>query len=102
MSSPPFTGPLAKAACKWVVRSARATVEEVPAAASSSLGHAARCSVHNAERDFHRMARRTGLMLPVQISSVMLDEEIDVIKLSSWGRFFGSESLAHDVWTAAS
>ena len=41
------------------------------------------------------MAQRTGLMLPVDISSVMLDEAVDVIKLSSWGRFFLGRNLWH-------
>ena len=89
----------AKASCTSVVRSARAVVEELPAAAESSVGLAARCRDTNAETDFHKLAKACGLLLPVEMSHVSLldGEKVGVLFLSSWAKCLLNLNLWHTV-----
>ena len=86
---------VAKAPCSSAVRSARAVIEEVPAAASSSVQQLARCALDHAERDVQAMSQRCNLTIPLPISEVLghKDEPIPFIKASEWCNFFMNMNL---------
>ena len=86
---------ISKVPCSSAVRSARAVIEEVPEAASSSVINLARCSVNHSERDVHKMTSRCGLTLPLHISELIAyaDEKIPVVMLSEWCKSLLSKNL---------
>ena len=72
-------------------------VEEVPAAAHSSIGRVAAISESHAERDMHRVASACGVTLPVEMSHIAAaeGERIPFFSISSWFRFLLRFNLWH-------
>ena len=87
----------AKAPCSSAVRAARAVTEEVPVASMTSIGALARCSLGNAERDVHKLAKDYKLTLPIPLTTVRISKmvEIPVLLLSSWLAYIMSMNLWH-------
>ena len=84
----------AEAPCVSAVRAARAVIEEVPAAASSSISLMAACSESQSERDTHRMTRNIGLTLPLKFIQAAVGKAlVPVILLSEWLRFLMGNNL---------
>ena len=85
----------AEASCSSAVESARAVVEEMPAAATASVRRVAKCSVRDAERDMHRLGDTFRLRLGVYLNRVpMLREmKIAILFMSSWVKFFLEKNL---------
>ncbi|CAE7277929.1 unnamed protein product [Symbiodinium sp. CCMP2592] len=86
---------LAEASCSSAVESARAVVEEMPAAATASVRRVAKCSVRDAERDMHRLGDKFRLRLGVRLSRVPLLQEmkIAILFMSSWINLFLQKNL---------
>ena len=81
------------------MRSARAVVEEVPAAEHTSIGRIARLAENDSEDAFHRLARDVGLALPVQLCHLTLSfDSVPVLLPSAWLKFF----LAHNLFFSLS
>ena len=93
ISQPSFA--FAQAPCADAVRAARAVVQELPAAQGTSIGMLARCRESSAEHDVHRLSAKLSLALPLEIRMipVTLQEEIPVLPLSTWARFFMKKNL---------
>lgn len=71
-------------------------MEEVPQAASSSLGNLGRINENNSERDVHRLTKKFSLTLPIPLSQFKIGGEmIAYIKMSSWAKFLLSQNLWH-------
>ena len=87
----------AKAPCSSTVRAARAVTEEVPVASMTSIGALARCSLGNAERDVHKLAKDYKLTIPIPLTTVRISKtvEIPVLLLSSWLKYIMSMNLWH-------
>ncbi|CAE7227135.1 unnamed protein product [Symbiodinium sp. CCMP2592] len=83
------------ASCSSAVESARAVVEEMPAAATASVRRVAKCSVRDAERDMHRLGDKFRLRLRVRLSRVPLLQEmkIAILFMSSWINLFLQKNL---------
>lgn len=89
----------AEVPCVSAVRAARAVIEEVPAAASSSISLMAACSESQSERDTHRMTRNVGLTLPLKFAQAEIGAAlVPVILLSEWLRFL----MANNLWFSLS
>ncbi|CAE7284892.1 unnamed protein product, partial [Symbiodinium sp. CCMP2456] len=85
----------AHAPCKTAILAAKAVVEEIPQAATSSIGRLARCDERNGERDVHRLSRRCHLSLPVKMQEVIVQgTTVPVLLLSSWLCFM----MSHNMW----
>ena len=70
-------------------------IQEVPAAARTSVALMARCGEKNSERDTHRMTRKCRLALPVCISeAIVAGIMVPVMLLSSWLEFL----LGYNLW----
>ena len=74
-------------------------VDEVPAAAGTSIGALARCDARNAERAVHHLSEKFQLTLPLKIQMVNgpLDDEIPIIPLSEWCKFLLNKGLWHSL-----
>ena len=72
-------------------------IEEVPAAATSSIGRVAAISESHAERDMHHVAKSCGVTLPVEMSEISAaeGERIPFFSISSWFRFLLRFNLWH-------
>ncbi|CAE7295740.1 unnamed protein product [Symbiodinium sp. CCMP2592] len=82
------------APCVTAVRSARAVVEEVPAAEHTSIGRIARLAENDSEDAFHRLARDVGLALPVQTSHLTLSfDSVPALLPSAWLKFILANNL---------
>ena len=76
------------------IRTARAVVEEVPAAAGTSLGSLAACHEDHSERDTQRLSQKYGLKLPLPLSELSVgDEQIPFIKMTDWANFILQRNL---------
>ena len=90
---------VAEVPCKATVLAARAVVEEVPAAAGTSIGALASCDDRNAERAVHRLSEKFRLTLPltIQLLNGPSDDEIPIIPLSEWCKFLLDKGLWHSL-----
>ena len=80
------------------IRSAKAFCEEVPAAASSSVGSLARCSESHSERDTHRVKDKYQLALPIPRSHIPVGEDsIPILKMTDWAKFIERYNLWHNL-----
>lgn len=78
------------------IRTAKAVIEEVPEASTSSLGALAACTETNSERDLHRLTRKYNLTLPIQISEAGVGETfIPYFKFSDWAKWLLSLNMWH-------
>ncbi len=86
----------AEVPCAVAVRTAKAVTEEIPEAASSSLGRLARIREKNAERDVHRVSTRYQLTLPLQLSDLKVGHHtIKYLRMSAWATFLLGRNLWH-------
>ena len=82
--------------CSVAIRSARAVVEEVPEASSSSINSMAACSLGNPERAVHRLADKYRLCLPLPLTDVNLGEyTVPVLMMSDWAKYLLGKNLMH-------
>ena len=78
------------------IRTARAFVEEVPEASSSSIGNLARCQESHSERDTHRLTKRFKLTVDIPISEMKVgDIDLPYLKMTHWAQFLISNNLLH-------
>eukprot|EP00438_Fugacium_kawagutii_P015138 Skav220607 [mRNA] locus=scaffold507:143470:153073:+ [translate_table: standard] len=85
------------APCSSAIRAAQAVVEEVPAAANTTIGVLAQCSTKHSESSVHKIAKDYKLTLPIPLTPVEIskDDQIPVCLLSSWLQFILSLNLWH-------
>ena len=80
--------------CAVAIRTARAVVEEVPAAAGTSLGSLAACHEDHSERDTQRLSKKYGLKLPLPLSELLVGaEKVPFIKMTHWANFILQQNL---------
>jgi len=69
-------------------------IEEIPQAASSTLGALASCTEANSERDVHRLTAKFNLALPIPLSKTKVGtQEIEFLKFSDWAQWLLSMNL---------
>ena len=80
-----------------MVNAARAVIEEVPSAASTSISALAQCHEQNAERDVHLLSEKFRLSLPLKIRTVQgpSGDDLLFIPISEWCKFLLNKGLWH-------
>ena len=91
-----FVGLGSKVPCAVAIRTARAVVEEVPQAASSSLRALSRCNSNQPERSVQNMTKKFCLAIPIpRTLTKVASRKLPFLKMTDWAKFLMSMNLQH-------